>query len=210
MNMARILCLGLMLLTAGCSLNQNALGSLNPVTKARADTGAQAIALGREALRLGEFNAAKGHFISAINLGGMTAEALTGIGLAEEGQGHLHQAQRFFESALRLAPNSVMAHNNLGVVLFQRARYHEAKQAFQSAYALSSGSSEIAQHNLRLANLTVAEIDANEAGVLQSHRLQRIGTSEYQLTETTVTVAQDDGAEIRDAADQEADDLSEE
>ena len=188
---ARFAWLFLGLMAAACTLREDPLGKLKPVTQIRATTGSEALEKGRNALRLGEFNSAKRHFISAINLGGNNAEALTGMGLAEEGQGHLAQAQRFFEGALKLAPNSVMAHNNLGVILFRRQSYHEAQQAFQSAYALSSGNSEIAQHNLRLANLTVAEIDANEAGVVHSHRLRRIGASEYRLEETAVTVAGD-------------------
>ncbi|MEM7508654.1 MAG: tetratricopeptide repeat protein [Pseudomonadota bacterium] len=179
---------------AACDARENPFAALQAPDRVEAANGQAALEQGRTFLRLGEYGEAKKQFISAINLGGVTAEALTGVGLAEEGQGHLNVAQSFFERALKLAPNSVMAHNNLGVILFRRARYHEAKQAFQSAYAISSGSSEIAQHNLRLANLTVAEIDANEAGIVQSHRLVRIGTDEYSLSQTAVS-AQDLGQE---------------
>ncbi|MEM7236245.1 MAG: tetratricopeptide repeat protein [Pseudomonadota bacterium] len=143
---------------------------------------------GRASLRYKDYSSAKKHFISSINQGGMNAAALTGIGLAEEGFGHLNEAERFFRLALKLAPDSIMAHNNLGVVLFRNEKYHEAQQAFQSAFAISSGRSSIAQHNLRLANLAVAEIDANEAGVVEAFNLQRIGTSEYLLQNTTVSV----------------------
>lgn len=146
---------------------------------------------GRELLRLGEFSDAKNSFISAINLGAPHAEALSGIGLAEEGLGHLAIARNFFERVIRIEPNSVNAHNNLGVVLFRQGQFHEAQQAFQKAYALSSGTSEISQHNLRLANLAVAEIDANEAGIVVGHRLLRRGESEYLLTPTAVTLDDD-------------------
>ncbi|MEM9369640.1 MAG: tetratricopeptide repeat protein [Pseudomonadota bacterium] len=145
---------------------------------------------GRELLRYKDYPAAKKSFISSINQGGVSAAALTGIGLAEEGMGHLNEAERFFRMALRLAPDSIMAHNNLGVVLFRTEKYHEAQQAFQTAFAISSGRSSIAQHNLRLANLAVAEIDANEFGVIEAFSLQRVGTDEYLLQNTTVSVTE--------------------
>ncbi len=144
---------------------------------------------GRRALRFKDYAQAKKNFIASINQGGVTAEALTGIGLAEEGLGHLKDAERFMRLALRLAPDSIMAHNNLGVVLFRGEKYHEAQQAFQAAFAISSGENSIAEHNLRLANLAVAEIDANEAGAVEAYRLSRIGSSEYLLQSTAVSLA---------------------
>lgn len=177
------------LLLAGCTPYPDPFAELSVLDRNVGPDAEASIERGRAALRFKDFSQAKKEFISSINQGGVSAAALTGIGLAEEGVGHLNEAQRFFRMALRLAPDSIMAHNNLGVVLFRSEKYHEAQQAFQSAFAISSGRSSIAQHNLRLANLAVAEIDANEAGVVEAHNLQRIGTSEYLLQSTTVSVA---------------------
>lgn len=184
---AKLGLVAIMLMLPGCMSADNPFRNFKPTPKIDASSGQDALAKGRRLLRLGEYTSAKRHFISAINRGAPQAEAFTGIGLSEEGLGHLHIALSFFERALKLAPASVTAHNNLGVVLFRLDRFHEAQQAFQAAYAISSGKSEIAQHNLRLVNLTVAEIDANDAGVVQSHRVLRIGENEYRLDQTAVT-----------------------
>ena len=168
-----------------CQLSESAF---LPAAQPKSSTVVTPLELGKRALQAKDFSTARRNFIASINQRGVTEEALTGIGLAEEGQGHLGEAERLFRMALAIAQTSVMAHNNLGVVLFRRKKYHEAQQAFQKAYALSSGSNEIAEHNLRLANLAVAEIDANASGAIEAHRLLRIGTSEYRLEPTAVQV----------------------
>ena len=112
----RVICLGLLLLLAACA--GSPLSQLvEPAPPKQTTARDEALETGRQMLLLGEYSEAKKHFIRALGNGEGGAAAMTGIGLAEEGQGHLRQAQSFFERALKLAPDSVIAHNNLGVVL---------------------------------------------------------------------------------------------
>lgn len=185
--------LAILPILGGCTNYPNAFSELKVQERKVGSDAEKSIYNGRRALRFKDYAQAKKNFIASINQGGVTAQALTGIGLAEEGLGHLKDAERFLRLALRLAPDSIIAHNNLGVVLFRGGKYHEAQQAFQAAFAISSGQNSIAEHNLRLANLAVAEIDANEAGTVEAYRLSRIGSSEYLLQSTAVSLAEPTG-----------------
>ncbi|MBY8976339.1 tetratricopeptide repeat protein [Rhodobacteraceae bacterium NNCM2] len=171
---------------AGCNNYPDPFAELKVQEREVGADAEASIQQGRRALRFKDYDQARKYFIASINQGGVTPEALTGIGLAEEGFGHLGEAERFHRMALRLAPDSIVAHNNLGVALFRAGEYHQAKQAFQAAFAISSGRNTVAEHNLRLAELAVAQADANAVAVIEAHSLQRMGTSEYLLHKTAV------------------------
>ncbi|MEM9735446.1 MAG: tetratricopeptide repeat protein [Pseudomonadota bacterium] len=169
-----------MILAAGCQqVPQAEFTPLEPIPPKL--SGEETLAQARQYLRLGDEGQAERYFISSINRGGPSAEALSGLGLIAERQGLLAQATTYFEMALRLAPNSVVAHNNLGAVHYKRRRYHEARQSFRAAFALSSGESDIAKHNLRLADAAVAEVDTALTDIAYGHRVLRIGVHEYIL-----------------------------
>lgn len=142
--------------------------------------GPDPIAAGAFFLRAGEPERAKKAFIQALRTDDRKAEALTGIGIAAERQGHLTEARRYFERARSLAPESVIANNNLGVVLFRMGEYSQARQAFRAAFAISNGTSEIARVNLELSNEAIAAARL-EADPVVTHRVQRLGSSEFRL-----------------------------
>ncbi|MEM9138675.1 MAG: tetratricopeptide repeat protein [Pseudomonadota bacterium] len=138
--------------------------------------------LGRSFLRAGDSDQAKAAFIRSLRVEGMSAQALTGAGIAAEQQGLLSEARRYFERARQMAPDSVMAYNNLGAVLYRMGEYHAAKQAFQAAFALSSGTNRVATHNLALSEIAISRADADAYREIPNPvAIQRQGSGEYQL-----------------------------
>ena len=138
--------------------------------------------LGRGYLQIGDLRRAKDAFIRSLRLEGSTAAALTGAGIASERQGLLNEARRYFEMALELAPSSEIAHNNLGAVQYRLGDYRGAKRSFENAFAISSGTSKVASHNLRLTELAIKARSEYEVPVVENPTpLQREGTSEYRL-----------------------------
>ncbi len=174
--------LGAMLVVSACNIN---LGV--PLENAEApqplpDTATSYLALGKQYLAVGDSDQAKAAFIRSLRIEGVTAQALTGAGLAAEQQGLLKEARTLFERARLEAPDSVMAHNNLGAVLFRLGEYHAAKQAFQAAFALSSGQNRVAAHNLGLSELAIRRADADLVPFASlPHAVQRVGSGEYTL-----------------------------
>ncbi|HSF93424.1 MAG TPA: tetratricopeptide repeat protein [Thermohalobaculum sp.] len=139
--------------------------------------------LGKSLLLANEPELAFDAFIASIRLDGVSAEALTGAGIASQKQGLLTAARRYFEQAVELDPTSVTANNNLGVVLFLMNEYYPARDAFRAAYALSSGRSEIAERNLNRTEAVVAQIEeARQEDPETSHRVVRLGTSVFRIT----------------------------
>ena len=123
-------------------------------------------------------------FLTSMNAEGISAEAMTGAGIAAQQQGLLTSARRYFEHALELAPDSVIAHNNLGVVLYKLKEYYPARDAFRRAYALSGGRSEMAGRNLNRAEATIARMEkVTKTDPAISHEVVRLGTSEFRLME---------------------------
>lgn len=146
---------------------------------------------GRRLLAADEPELAYKAFMNAIRVDGLSAEALIGAGLASEKQGMLVTARRYFENALEIDPNSAAANNNLGVVLFRLKEYHAARNAFRAAFALSSGRSEIAERNLNRTEAVLAQIEEPEETVpAVSHRVVRLGTSEFRITPLTTPSAE--------------------
>lgn len=200
---ARRLSLGLCLLAvfalAGCDVFRERYGVSRLEAPSRLpEPRGTYMDLGRQLLHAGQTELAKEAFIRSIRLEGMTAAALTGVGLSYERDGRLHDAQRYFERALVRAPQSVLAHNNLGAALYRQGEYNQAKQAFQAAFALSSGKSRIAQHNLSLTDLAIKRELAESLPIAANPvPLQREGSGEYRLlgaADATIRDA-DDGAE---------------
>jgi len=119
-----------------------------------------------------------------MNNDGISAEALTGAGIAYQQQGLLTSARRSLEQASLLAPNSVMVHNNLGVVLFQQKEYYLARDEFRSAFALSNGTSEMAERNLNRVEAKIAEIEMiPETDQAITYEVIRLGSGEFRLKE---------------------------
>lgn len=138
--------------------------------------------MGRHLLRSNQPQLAKAAFIRSVRVEGVSAEALTGAGLASEREGLMRDALRYFQRAAKVAPNSVLAHNNLGAALYRLGRHHEAKQAFLAAFALSSGKNRIAERNLGVTELAIAREEDTAASLAPNPMpVQRLGTGEYTL-----------------------------
>jgi Flp pilus assembly protein TadD len=114
---------------------------------------------GKFMLAAGEPELAMKEFLISMSVEGVSAEAMTGAGIAAQQQGLLASARIYFERARELDPNSVAAHNNLGVVLYMRKEYYPAQEAFQTAFALSSGTSGTAERNLNRVEEKIAQIE---------------------------------------------------
>jgi len=140
------------------------------------------LGLGRRYLVAGDVSLAKEAFIRSLRVEGMSAAALTGLGIAAEREGLLTEARRFFERARDVDPDSVLARNNLGAVLYRLGAYIEARRAFQAALTLSGGTNRVAAHNLGLTDLALHELDRNHVPIgANPYPLQREGSAEYRL-----------------------------
>ena len=144
------------------------------------------LSLGKRLLAEREPDLAMKAFLTSMSVEGVSAEAMTGAGIATQQQGLLTSAQRYFVQAHNLAPKSVVTNNNLGVVLYMLKEYYPARNAFRTAYALSSGKSEMAERNLNRTEEAIALLEeVDEADPAITHDLIRLGTSEFRLVEAT-------------------------
>ncbi len=142
------------------------------------------LSLGKRLLAAREPDLAMKAFLTSMSAEGISAEAMTGAGIAAQRQGLLTSARRYFEQARELNPKSVIAHNNLGVVLYKLKEYYPARNAFRRAYALSNGKSEMAERNLNRAEATIARMEkVPKTDPAISHDVIRLGTSEFRLIE---------------------------
>lgn len=157
---------------------------LAPPPPLPAQPGITYLSLGKRFLAAHQPDMAMKAFHASINAEGMSAEALSGAGIAAEQQGLMTLSRRYLEQAVRFAPDSVIARNNLGLVLYRLKEYYPARDEFRTAFALSSGESEIAARYLnRLeAVITLIETDPG-ADISVSHEVVRLGSSEFQLIE---------------------------
>ncbi len=168
------------LLAGACSQPQ---GATSGAAMREAPAGSY-LARGKRMLVAREPDLAMKAFLTSISVEGISAEAMTGAGIAAQQRGLLTSARRYFEQARGLAPHSVIAHNNLGVVLYMLKEYYPARDAFRTAYALSSGKSEMAERNLNRAEATIARIEeVPKTDPAISHDVIRLGTSEFRLIE---------------------------
>lgn len=140
--------------------------------------------LGMQLLAAREPAQAERAFNRSLAIEGMTARSLTGLGIAAAQLGQLSRALIHLENARNLSPEDVAVHINLGVVLYDLGKYHDARQAFQTAFLLSSGSNEVAATYLRKTEAAIMLADErSRTDPAVSHRLQRLGASEYRLLE---------------------------
>ncbi len=173
----------LALLVAGCADHQQAL-RMSPAGPARVQPapGQSYLALGRQLLAGGEPALALEAFTASLSLEGLSAEAMTGAGIAAQQQGLLRSARRYFERARDLRPDSVIAHNNLGVVLFMLEEYYGARDEFRAAWRLSGEQSEMARRNLDRAEEAIALIEAGEKlDPAYTYRVVRLGSDQFRL-----------------------------
>jgi len=188
-----------LLLAACVATGKPAVSSVAAEPTATAVTAASSrryLRLGAAHLAGGEPRLAYDAFMTSIRVEGLTAEALVGAGIASEKQGMLTAARRHFEQAIEIEPESIAAHNNLGVALFLLKEYYPARDAFRVAFALSSGRNGIAERNLNRAEAVVAQIEKPEKpDPAISHRVVRLGTSEFRITPLAETSAEMMGAE---------------
>ncbi len=148
------------------------------------------LSLGKRMLAAREPDLAMKAFLTSMSVEGISAEAMTGAGIAAQQRGLLTSARRYFEQARRLAPDSMVAHNNLGVVLYMLKEYYPARNAFRTAYALSGGRSEMAERNLNRAEVTIALLEGvPETDPAISHEVIRLGTSEFRIMEAAAPEA---------------------
>ena len=175
------------LLTSACALLEGMPEAAGAGATVRAEPAEQTdayLSLGKRMLAAREPDLAMKAFLTSLGVEGISAEAMTGAGIAAQRLGLLTSARRYFEQARRLAPDSVIAHNNLGVVLYKLKEYYPARNAFRRAYALSNGKSEIAERNLNRSEATIArleEVPKKDPAI--THDVIRLGTSEFRLIE---------------------------
>lgn len=177
----------LFLLLAACAATTGPLGTAqSPAERAVGREGDTWLTIGKRLLRAGESELARSAFERSLLIDGVSAEAMTGAGIAAENQGLITMAARYFERARELAPDSVVAHNNLGVVRYRLKEYYRARQAFQAAFALSDGRNGLALRNLRLSEQAIAEIEAgrNYVDPTINFEVRRLGSSEFELIES--------------------------
>ena len=173
------------LVFSACAAPMNAAAPATPATSEPRQP-VSSLLLGNRLLAAREPDLAMKAYLTSMNVEGISAEAMTGAGIAAQQQGLLTSARRYFEQARRLAPDSATAHNNLGVVLYMLKEYYPARNAFRTAYALSSGKSEMAERNLNRTEEAIALLEeVDEADPAISHDLIRLGTSEFRLIEAT-------------------------
>jgi Tfp pilus assembly protein PilF len=142
------------------------------------------LTLGKRMLVAREPDMAMKAFLASMNADGISAQALTGAGIAAQQQGLLTSARRYFEQARDMVPESVIAHNNLGVVLYKMKEYYPARTEFKRAYALSGGKSEMAERNLNRTEATIAQLEmVPKTDPAISHDVMRLGTSEFRLVD---------------------------
>ena len=174
--------LGVVLMTSACQLHViHPLAKLDPSPRLPQTEGTY-LNMGRSLLASNQPTLAHDAVIRSIQAEGVSAAALTGAGLSAEKLGLLHEAKRYFIRAKSMEPASVVAHNNLGVIHYRLKDYHAAKQAFQAAFALSSGTNQVAEHNLGLSDFAIRRAESRELELAANPApVQRMGSGVYTL-----------------------------
>lgn len=174
---------------------------LKPPAEVGPAAGESYLALGNRLLSANEPALALKAFTRSISVEGLSAEALTGAGIAARQQGMLGAARRHFQHARDLAPDSAIAHNNLGVALFALKDYDGARAAFRSAVKLAGDEkNEAARRNLERAEAALAALEgegAEEPAATQ--RVVRLGTDVFRIQ--AVAAATGTGPAEEDEAD---------
>lgn len=113
--------------------------------------------LGLRLLKSGEPTLALSAFNRALGQGDVTAEALTGVGVALHRLGRRKESVRFLRSAIDVDPNFAIARNNLGVLLYELGDVSGAVGEFEIAYALTEGLDRDVATNLGIAETVTAQ-----------------------------------------------------
>lgn len=170
------------LVCAACT-TPGAETALTPTPQVRPAQSESYLTLGNRLLAAREPALAMQAFTASMSVEGISAEALTGAGIAAQQQGMLGAARRYFEHGRDLAPESPIAHSNLGVVLFRLKEYDDARSAFRIALALSGGDSEAVRRNFERAESALAALgEGHESDPALAQRVVRLGTDEFRLT----------------------------
>lgn len=184
-------------LVAGACSAQDPTAALEAPPQVRSGPDQTYLSLGRQLLATNEPALAMKAFNASMSADGITAEAMTGAGIAAQRQGLLNAARRYFERARDLSPRLPVVHNNLGVVLFDLKEYHAARAAFETALELSGGEDESVRENLERTEAEIALRGFESAGEQPgTPRVVRLGTDRFLITERPETETPD--SETRD------------
>jgi len=171
-------------LASGCAQPEGGLADLEPPPVVEPAPTQTYLGLGSRLIAAREPELALKAFQTSLAVEGISAQAMTGAGIASQQQGLLHEARRYLEQASLLAPESPTAHSNLGVVLLQLKEYHAARDEFRSAFALSSGADELAAHNLNRTQEIIEAIEQNPGtDPTISHDVVALGGGQFKLVE---------------------------
>lgn len=184
---ASLIALGLLvfgLFTGACTTTaQPPHAALEPAPEVRPGGEQSYLALGTRLLATNEPALAMRAFTASMSAEGMTAEAMTGAGIAARRQGLVTEARRYFERARDLAPDSAIVHNNLGVVLLELEDYHGARAAFRAALDLAGGESPLARENLERTEAAIAGLAPDlAADPAATWEVVRLGTDRFRIT----------------------------
>lgn len=149
--------------------------------------------LGLRLLKSGEPTLALSAFNRALGQGDVTAEALTGVGVALHRLGRRKESVRFLRSAIDVDPNFAIARNNLGVLLYELGDVPGAVSEFEIAYALTEGLDRDVATNLGIAE-TVSAQTRVETIVTEDNvtfDVVRFGHGVFRLTPRDAAPAED-------------------
>ena len=149
--------------------------------------------LGLRLLRSNEPTLALSAFNRALSQGDVTAEALTGVGVALHRLDRRKEAVRFLRSAIDINPNFAIARNNLGVLLYETGDVTGAISEFQIAYALTNGLDRNVATNIGIAETVTAQTEV-ETIVTDNNvtfDVIRFGHGVFRLTPREVPPAED-------------------
>lgn len=175
--------MAVILVAAACS-PRDPTAALDAAPQLRPGSDQTYLSLGRQLLATNEPALAMKAFNASMGTEGVSAEAMTGAGIAAQEQGLTYAARRYFERARDLAPRSPVVHNNLGVVLFRLKEYHAARAAFRTALDLSGGENASVRENLERTEAEIARRDSETAAdQLGAPQVVRLGTDRFLITE---------------------------
>ena len=171
-------------LASGCAQPEGGLADLDPPPVVEPAPNQTYLALGARLIAAREPELAMKAFQTSMVVEGISAQAMTGAGIAAQQQGLLHEARRYLEQASLLAPDSPTVHSNLGVVLLQLTEYHAARDEFRLAFALSSGEDELSARNLNRTQEIIAALEQHPVtDPTISHDVIALGGGEFKLVE---------------------------
>ena len=172
----------------GCAQPQGALAQ-----RPGAASSVPPMELGLRLLRSNEPTLALSAFNRALGQGDVTAEALTGVGVALHRLDRRKEALRFLRSAVDLDPNFAIARNNLGVLLYELGDASGAVSEFEIAYALTDGLDRSIATNLGIAETVTAQTQVETIVTDDNVTFDviRFGHGVFRLTPRDAPLAED-------------------